>query len=334
MSRLFFVLGLGVTAALAGASTARAEYRACNETSHILEVAVGTVSQAAVISRGWFDVAPGACRTILRAPLDEDLSLFAYARSSALYGMDALTFSGTTPFCMEEGEFLIEGSGMCRRRGFGHARFASVDFDAAEWTTWFSEEAAYGFRDSAVVAGQQRLLALLGYAVGAIDGIHGARTRLALEAFRAEYGVAADAEAEELFAALAAALEARREEEGLALCNRSEYEVFAAVGVGSPAEEGEESEVETRGWWAIASGECASLVAEPLDGGGAYYLFAETGDAAHVWGGEHMLCVNAIRFVIARQGGEQGDCAARHYEARGFWRVAVGSQARFVEVLE
>lgn len=330
MSRLLWGLSLGAVAVLAGASTARAEYRACNETSHILEVAVGTISQSAAISRGWFDVAPGACRTILRAPLDEELSLFAYARSSALYGMEGLAFSGATPFCIAEGEFLIEGSGMCRRRGFGHARFASVDFDAPEWTTWFSEQAGYGFRDSAVVAGQQRLLALLGYAVGAIDGIHGARTRLALEAFRAEYGVAGEAEADELFAALAAALETRRGEEGLVLCNRSEYAVFAAVGVEARGEEeGAEGAVETRGWWAVASGECAALVAEPL-AGDAYYLFAETGDASRVWGGEHMLCVSAIRFVLA----EHADCAARHLEARGFWRVAVGGQARFVEVLE
>ena len=331
MFRFLAALGLGAVAALAGASTARAEYRACNETSHILEVAVGTISQAAVISRGWFDVAPGACRVILRAPLEDELTLFAYARSSGLYGAEGPAFSGTTPFCIAEGEFLIEGSGMCRRRGFGHARFASVDFDAPEWTTWFSEEAGYGFRDSAVVAGQQRLLALLGYGVGAIDGIHGARTRLALEAFRAEYGVGRDAEADELFAALAAALEARRGEEGLMLCNRSEYEVFAAVGVGAREEEAEDgAEVETRGWWAIPSGECVALVAEALDGGGEYYLFAETESGERVWGGEHMLCVSAIRFVVA----EQGDCAARHLEARGFWRVAVGSQARFVEVLE
>ena len=319
------------------AQPARAEYRACNETSYILEVAVATLSELGPVSRGWFVVAPGDCREILDAPLDGEQELFAYARAADLYGSEGIHFPGDAPFCIAAEDFLIEGVGLCRLRDFHHARFASIAFEGKKWTTYFSEERGYG-QKRAAVAGWQRLLGRLGYAVGAVDGINGARTRLALQTFREEHGLGAEEGI--LFDAMSRALLSRREENGLEICNRSDYRIWAAVGVGKGelAEEGLAA-VETRGWLPAESGDCVVVLEELLEGQ-EYYLFAEAVDTdgfavrsdvrTTVWGGEHILCVSAIRFVIGRQ----GECDARNLDQRGFYRVETGGEARVVEVLK
>ena len=332
MRRIAVLFALVLLGAAFWPQSARAAWRACNETGYILEMAVATLSELGPISQGWFVVVPGECRAILRAELQADLELFAYARSTDIHGVEGIDFAGDTPFCIDVGDFLIEGAGLCRMRDFNHARFARIAFEGEDWTTYFSEERGYD-KERAMVAGRQRLLKRLGYAVGAVDGIEGARTRLALDAFRKEQGIAG--EEADLFHAMSAALLARREETGLHVCNRSEHRIWAAVGIGAD----ESGEVESRGWLSARPGDCIVMLPEILEDR-AYYLFAEAVDEngfairddenTGVWGGEHFLCVSAIRFAIDRQ----GECDARNLDQRGFYSVETGGAPRVVEILE
>ena len=303
-------------------------------------MAVATRSELGDISQGWFVVPPGACREILRAPLQQ-LELFAYARATEVYGMDGIYFPGSIPFCIAAEDFLIQEVGLCRLRDLHHARFAPIAFAGEDWTTYFSEAQQYD-QERALVAGWQRLLARLGYAVGAIDGILGSRTQEALAAFRKEQGLGAEDDI--LFDAMSQALLSRRGESGLEICNRSRHRVWAAVGIGAgdSAEDNTAEDrlaaVETRGWLPAEPGDCVAILEEPLQARD-YYLFAEAVDEngfvieddaeTTVWGGEHVLCVSAIRFAIRRQGA----CDARNLDQRGFYRVETGDAAHITEIL-
>lgn len=314
------------------AQPARAEYSACNETSYILEVAVGTISESVPTSEGWFIVPPGECRQLLRTSLHEETELFAYARSTDIYGEEGIYFSGDTTFCVKAEDFLIEGGGLCPRRSHDHVRFSSIAFEGADWTTYFSEEKGYD-RETAKIAGLQRLLDRLGYSVGEVDGIQGARTRMEIDAFREEHDVGEEMDA--LFHVMSEVLEERLKENGLEVCNRSDYRVWAAVGIGR----GDGADVETRGWRYADAGHCVTILQELLDDRD-YYLFAESVDENgftirqdekdKVWGGEHSFCVSTIRFVITRQ----GECDTRNFDQRGFYRLNIEDAAHFVETLE
>lgn len=309
-----------------------AEYRACNETSYILEMAVASLSELGAISQGWFRIAPGDCHEVLRSDLPDELELFAFARSADIYGAQGITYHGDTPFCIATEDFLIEGVGLCQMRDYQHARFASIDFKGGEWTTYFSEEKNYNLK-LAAVAGAQRLLSRLGYSVGSFDGVAGSRTRLALDAFRKEKGIENDTG--KIFDALYDAAAARRSDTGLEVCNRSQHQIWAAVGI----EEEKGEAVQTRGWLPMDADECASMLLEPLDAH-AYYFFAEAVDEEGFtvrinerrlsWGGAHLFCVSAIRFVID----EQGSCDSRNFDQRGFYRLNTNGDSRFTVTLQ
>lgn len=314
------------------AQSARAEYRACNETSYVLEVAVATLSELGPISQGWFIVDPGTCRIVLHSDLHEEMELFAYARSTDIYGEEWIYFAGDTPFCVATEDFYIEDVGLCTLRSFNHARFSSIAFQGGEWTTYFSEDKGFDL-EMATIAGLQRLLDRLGFSVGVVDGIFGTRTRLALDTFRDEHGAGEDTNA--LFSIMNEALAARLSEIGLKVCNRSDHRIWTAVGVGK----GNGADVETRGWRYADAGNCVTVLQELLDEG-EYFLYAEAVDEngfaikdnekAMVWEGDHALCVSTIRFVIS----EQGQCDARNFDQRGFYRLNIQGGKHFVETLE
>ena len=310
----------------------RAEYRACNETSYILEVAIASLSKLGAISQGWFKVAPGNCLEVLRTDLYDELDLFAFARSADIYGAQGISYHGDTPFCITEEDFLIEGVGLCQMRDYQHARFASINFTGRDWTTYFSEEKSYDLK-SAAIAGAQRLLTRLGYSVGPVDGLVGARTRLALDAFRKEHDIENDTAA--IFSALSEIVAANRFEAGLEICNRSRHRVWAAIGI----EEDEGDAIQTRGWLPTDAGKCSPILLDPLDAH-AYYFFAEAvddkgftvrvNDRRLSWGGAHRLCVSAIRFAID----EQGACDARNFDQRGFYRLSTNGEPRYTVTLQ
>ncbi|MCY4031870.1 MAG: DUF1036 domain-containing protein [Hyphomicrobiales bacterium] len=310
---------------------ARAEYQACNETSYILEMAVASLSELGAISQGWFEITPGSCRTVLRSDLHSELELFAFARSADIYGAQGITYHGDTPFCISDEDFLIEGVGLCQMRDYQHARFAGINFEGEKWTTYFSEETNYDLKRAAI-AGAQRLLSRLGYSIGSVDGLVGSRTRLALDAFRKEKEVENDTE--KIFAALFETVKAKRFDAGLEVCNQSEYRVWAAVGI----EEEKGDVIQTRGWLPMDAGKCSPMLLEPLDAY-AYYFFAEAvdeegftvqvNDRRLSWGGAHLFCVSAIRFVIDGQ----DSCDARNYDQRGFYRLNTDGEPHYTLTL-
>lgn len=104
------------------ASPALAGLSVCNKGKHPARVALGRFDGRDWMSEGWWNVAPGKCADLIRAPLD--------ARYYYLYGTDNASgvWDGGTAFCTAPaGKFSIPGRADCARRGYDLRRFFQVD---------------------------------------------------------------------------------------------------------------------------------------------------------------------------------------------------------------
>lgn len=299
---------------------AHADYQFCNRTSYVLDAAIGYSSGDIWKSRGWARLLPGGCATMLQGPVESG-EYFVFARSFDAHKGSIKYFSGNTGFCIVDAPFEIEGQDQCAMRGFDAADFMRVETKAgANWTTSFSEASEYSAEESRV-AGTQRLLMDLGFALKQVDGIAARNTLRAVQAFQrsanlTQTGTIDDA----LLADLVARAIAVHQSAGLDFCNRTAELVWLAVGLRS----GEEDT--SSGWIRIDPGSCRKAIKGRLREN-AYYFYAEAvddlGDVARrngeplVWSGDRPFCTKPTRFEI--RGRER--CAARGYDERSFMRV-------------
>lgn len=109
---------------------------------------------------------------------------------------------------------------------------------------------------------------------------------------------------------------------GLSVCNKTPSEMHIALGRFDG--QGWMSE----GWWAIAAGNCATVITQPLVSR-YYYLYASDGGAGS-WGGNHDFCVSpGLSFHIRGR----GHCAAAGFERKGFFEVDTGQLFDYVQTL-
>lgn len=97
---------------------------------------------------------------------------------------------------------------------------------------------------------------------------------------------------------------------GLTLCNKARVSAKVALGraVGKTWE--------SRGWWHVPPGTCATLIAGPLDA--RYYYLYGTDGRSGTWSGGTNFCTSADgSFTISGR----GNCAARGYDSKGFFEV-------------
>lgn len=122
---------------LAGiSSTARADFRLCNNTNSRVGVAIGYRDKDGWLTEGWWNVNSRGCETILKGPLA--------ARFYYVYAIDydqGGEWSGRTFMCTREKEFTIRGFQDCLKRGYDRNGFFEVDSgEQKSWTVQLSEQ--------------------------------------------------------------------------------------------------------------------------------------------------------------------------------------------------
>jgi uncharacterized membrane protein len=114
---------------------ARADFRVCNKTHALINIAVGTDAGEAFKTEGWWVATPGSCATPIRGPLK---SRFVYLYATDIDGVDLVT--GTATMCIDRGKFTAFGADNCWRRGLQAVTFAEIDtLDSSDWTTFLTD---------------------------------------------------------------------------------------------------------------------------------------------------------------------------------------------------
>ncbi len=123
--------------ALVGApAPARADFRVCNKTRSLINLAVGRTNAGDdFVTEGWWTVTPGSCATLVRGPLT---GRYVYLYATDIEGVDVL--KGTVSMCIDRGKFKAYGVENCWRRGLQAVTFAEVDtLNSPDWTTFLTE---------------------------------------------------------------------------------------------------------------------------------------------------------------------------------------------------
>ncbi|MFK8253657.1 DUF1036 domain-containing protein [Ancylobacter terrae] len=342
--RLAWRLAAGLALLLAAPAAARADLALCNHTSYVAEAALGIEQSGVRVTRGWFRLDPGRCRTVMRGEIAAE-RFFLHARALPLYGPVAMSAANGTRLCAGTGDFLIADADTCAGEGRTLLPFAPMrpTGEGGALTLNLAEADEYG-DEQARFAALQRLLALLGYDPGPVDGTTGPKTDTALAAFLADRKLDAGAAARpDLLDRL---LQAVREGEGpgLVWCNDTRFTVMTAMAREEKGADGR-IDVVARGWWRIAPGRCLRAPdAEGEDGSadGKLYSYATALDADGAplkrpdggrldWGGGVTLCTRASPFEIRAH----DDCAGRNLDPTPFapvTRSARGAaQVRFTQ---
>lgn len=295
-------LGLMSFGGAFAASEVKADYRLCNETSYIVDAAIGVQSRGDVTTRGWFQVVPGQCRVVVQGPLDAD-KYFVHSRVPNFYDYSLTQFQTGSRFCVGGGDFLIAGAANCSDPSHSLESFVDVQpkRDGDDFQLILSEEA--GFKpDQAATAGAQRLLGMLGYEAGRVDGVAGSATNKALKQFLGAAGIQPEnPTGPQVYQALAAEIRAKQAGVGLQICNETRHLVWTAIGVP------EQGGITSKGWYKIGAGECVRPHKQPLDGQ-VIYSFGEavdengpiisTDNIPLIWDGDQVLCTKSTRFSV------------------------------------
>jgi uncharacterized membrane protein len=117
-------------------SPAQAEFKVCNQTLDVVNVAIGHLADGEFTTEGWWTIGSNACAAVIR----EDLTvrhIFVYATD--VFGQPLL--SGTEPMCIGEDRFKIApGTGDCWARSYREENFYDVDTQATNnWTLFLTE---------------------------------------------------------------------------------------------------------------------------------------------------------------------------------------------------
>ena len=327
-----WLVGIATLAACFVPAPASADLAICNHTSYVAEAALGIEQGGVKATRGWFQIEPGSCRTVLRGEVSAD-HLYLHARALPLYGSVAMTGTDGVPLCTGTGDFLVTQAEACTGEGQTSLPFTEVkpSGDGDELALHLAEKAEYS-DEQARLAAVQRLLDLLGYDPGPIDGTTGTKTEAALAAFLDDRKLGPEAVESGLTTRMLDALRAG-EGTGLTWCNDTPYAVMAAI-----ARE-EKAGIVASGWWRVEPGRCLRpdqdedragklfSFGAAIDGHGAPVVRPD--GTPLVWAGGKMLCTRSNRFEIR----DHIDCKARGFDESGFAPVALsktgGATVRF-----
>jgi uncharacterized membrane protein len=134
--RITFTAALLLAAMVIG-PPARANFRACNETSHMISLAIAHSNGIDWISEGWWNIPAQGCTVVLEGPLK--------ARYYYLYGLHYDVGGGWTGdryFCTAKRSFMITGREDCEKRGYERSGFFEVDTqNALDYTHILSDKA-------------------------------------------------------------------------------------------------------------------------------------------------------------------------------------------------
>jgi len=177
------LLAISVFFCLAAAEQAYARIEVCNQTDLVLMVVVGyDTAEDRTATEGWWRIYPGMCEV----PVDVAFlkgSYFVHAESNPRSTMpdDAFSWGEEKPLCVKLSDFRIPNGNQCRE-GEVAISFNQVDknWRNSNKVDIFYSKRSYENQFRTQVAGVQRMLSIIGYDVGVIDGVIGQKTTLAL----------------------------------------------------------------------------------------------------------------------------------------------------------
>ena len=118
------------------AGDAHADYRVCNKTHILANVALGVDSGEQFSTEGWWTLSPGECATVIANPLKYRY-LYLYAMNIA----GVAIVGGPVRMCIDDVKFKAIGAADCWRRGLKSVGFWEIDTrDASDWTTFLTDE--------------------------------------------------------------------------------------------------------------------------------------------------------------------------------------------------
>lgn len=163
--------------------SAQARLEVCNQTDLVLMVAVGyDTSDDRIASEGWWRIYPGFCEIPVDvAMLEGSYYLHAESNPRSTMPVDAFTWGEEKPLCVQLEDFRIPDGNYCKDDQ------VVVSFNKID-KNWRNnnrvdivyQERTYQNQFRARVAGIQRMLSMLGYDIGEIDGMPGEKTFNAL----------------------------------------------------------------------------------------------------------------------------------------------------------
>ena len=312
--------------------TAHADLQVCNYTSYVVEAAIGIEDRGTAATRGWFRIDAGQCRGVIQGRVEAE-KLYVHARALPVYGASPMARSSHTELCVTDGNFVIAGARACPEQGQRLVPFTAVQpsDDAGSLVAHLAETNDYT-AEQARLAGIQRLLALIGYDPGPVDGLEGRQTEGALAQFLADRKLPTEAAGAPAFFDVLIEAVKQAEGVGFAWCNETTLTVMAALGI-------EERGITTRGWYRVDPGKCLRpefsgkprrlySFGEAVDGDGQA---VRRGERALAWGGDTVLCTRNVKFEIF----EQKDCPALGLTPTGFAAIELtgrsGATVRFRE---
>jgi uncharacterized membrane protein len=129
---------IAVVMLLAGmAAPAQAEFRVCNQTLSLFNLAIGYPIQDELFeTEGWWTLAANSCTSLIKEPLKAS---YYYLYGTDIYGEPAIV--GSTEMCVAaKQQFIIPDQKDCWVRGYEQARFLEVDTrNASSWTVFIRE---------------------------------------------------------------------------------------------------------------------------------------------------------------------------------------------------
>ncbi|MEM1409975.1 MAG: DUF1036 domain-containing protein, partial [Pseudomonadota bacterium] len=103
-----------------------AELRLCNDTDELQSVALGYRGETDWSSRGWWNIEPGGCATVIEGKLTQ--RYYYYYADSPSGGFRGQRFV----FCVSETAFEITGDTDCPDRGYQEEDFREIDTGETE----------------------------------------------------------------------------------------------------------------------------------------------------------------------------------------------------------
>ncbi len=175
-------------------STGRAEARleVCNLTDLVLMVAVGyDTTDQRTATEGWWRIYPGVCEI----PVDLSLlkgSYFVHAESNPRSTMpdDAFSWGQEKSLCVKFTDFRLPDESQCSGDD-GSVSFNQIDknWRNSNKVNIYHPKRRYPNPYRTRVAGVQRMLSIIGYEIGDIDGVIGEKTAIALNEIASQKGV-------------------------------------------------------------------------------------------------------------------------------------------------
>lgn len=283
---------------------AHAALTVCNQTSYVIETAVGYQAKTEAITQGWARIVPGKCAGIFPEPLTSP-AYYLYAKSSQAHSGPARAWGGKVRLCAKATNFVLHQPlimDTCPEDSF-IMPFSRVDTHGKrDWSETLTESSKLSSLDLARQAGIVRLLIDSGYKI-----VDAKSADKALKSFYQRMKIGPHVSNDDLFNALETAALKSAAPMGYSICNDSSGEIYAAIGLQNG------KEMQSRGWWKVAPGACARAITQPL-AADRIFLLAQTRSNPRLVSGPEKFCIADIEYETSlRQ-----NCASKGLTEAGF----------------